>query len=161
MISIQPISEDNYEEVLALKASEDLVAPNWESLAEAYVSLKHAVDKSEPRLAELPFAILYGETAVGFAMVCFEDGEDVNAGAGIFWLSRLMIDEKHQGKGYGKAAMMLLLDFARSKPNGCEAKYAYTSYVPGNQAAAKLYARLGYEKTGQVLGGEEVVRLVL
>jgi len=161
MVILQPITEENFEEVLALKASEDLVAPNHESLAEAYISLKEAVDEGEPHLAEIPFAIVHDETVVGFAMVCFEDGEDVNSDGDIFWLSRLMIDEAHQRKGYGKAAMALLLDFARSKPNGCEPKYAYTSYAPENQGASKTYASLGYEKTGQMLHSEEVVRLIL
>jgi len=161
MITLQAISEENFIDVLALKASEDLVAPNRESLVEAYLSLKEAIEEDELPYAEIPFAILYDKTVVGFAMVCFEDGEDVNAGGNIFWLGRLMIDEAHQGKGYGTAAMELLLDFARTKPTGVEAKYAYTSYVPNNEAAAKTYAKLGYEKTGQILSGEEVVRLVL
>lgn len=159
MITLQPITEDNFIEVLGLKAS-DMVAPNSESLAEAYISLRQAIDEDELPYAEIPFAILHDETIVGFAMVCFEDGEDVNAGGEIFWLSRLMIDESHQGRGYGKAAMKLLLEFAKTKPTGIEAKYAYTSYSPDNEIAAKTYASLGYETTGQVLNDEIVVRLV-
>jgi len=161
MIDLQPISESNFEDVLELKASENLVAPNWFSLAEAYVSLKQAMDEGELHRAEMPFAILHDEAVVGFAMVTFEDGEDVNADGEIFWLSRFMIDEEHQRKGYGRATMQWLIDFAKSKPNGCEAKYFYTSYVPINQDAAKTYADLGFEKTGQMLDGEEVVKLVL
>lgn len=160
MINLQPITEDNFIEVLELEAS-DMVAPSSESLAEAYISLRESIDEDELPFAEMPFAILYDETVVGFAMVCFEDGEDVNAGCEIFWLSRLMIDEAHQGKGYGRAAMKLLLDFAKTKPTGIEAKYAYTSYSPDNEAAAKTYASLGYEPTGQILHKEVVVRLAL
>ncbi|MCL2364246.1 MAG: GNAT family N-acetyltransferase [Defluviitaleaceae bacterium] len=160
MISIQSINEDNFIDVLELKAS-DMVAPNSESLAEAYLSLREAVDEDELPYAEIPFAILHDETVVGFAMVCFEDGEDVNAGCEIFWMSRLMIDEAHQGKGYGKAALKLLLDFAKTQPTGIEAKYAYTAYSPENEAAAKTYTSLGYEPTGQIFHGEVVVRLEL
>ena len=161
MINLQPITEENFIDVLELKASEDLVAPNRESLAEAYLSLREAVAEDELLYAEIPFAIYDDETIVGFAMVCFEDGEDVNADGEIFWLSRLMIDEAHQCKGYGKAAMKLLLEYAKTKPDGREAKYAYTSYAPENIGAEKTYASLGYEKTGQVLHGEVVVRMVL
>ena len=160
MIILQPISEDNFIDVLELKAS-DMVAPNSESLAEAYLSLREAIDEDELPYAEIPFAILHDETVVGFAMVCFEDGEDVNADGEIFWLSRLMIDEAHQGKGYGKAAMKLLLDFAKTSPTGIEAKYAYTSYSHDNEGAAKTYASLGYEPTGQILHGEVVVKLTI
>ena len=94
-------------------------------------------------------------------MVAFEDGEDVFSDGAIYWIGRFMIDEKHQGKGYGKAAMARLIDFVKTKPNGCEAKSIYTSYVPNNHIAAKLYAGFGFKKTGQILNGEEVVRLIL
>ena len=161
MITLQPISEDNFLDVLELKASEDLVAPNRESLAEAYLSLKEAVDEGELHFAEMPFAILHDETVVGFAMVCFEDGEEVNADGEIYWLSRLMIDEKHQSKGYGKAAMATLIDLVKTKPHDCDVKYIYTSVVPSSHIATKLYERMGFEKTGQVLGGEDVMQLVL
>ena len=161
MITLQPISEENFIDVLELKASEDLVAPNYESLAEAYISLREAVEEDELQFAEMPFAILHDETIVGFAMVCLEDGEDLNVGSEIYWLSRLMIDDKYQGKGYGKAAMTALIDFVKSKPHEHNVKYFYTSVVPSSHIATKLYERMGFEKTDQVLGGEDVMQLVL
>jgi len=161
MITLQPISEDNFEDVLELTASEDFVASNSYSLAEAYCSLKDAIDEDELHLCERPFAILHDETVVGFTMMSFEDGEDVNSDGDIFWISRLMIDENHQGKGYGKAATSQLIDLIKTNPDGCEAKFVYTAYVPDNHVAAKTYASLGFEKTGQILDGEEVVMLAL
>lgn len=163
MITLQPITEDSFEDVLDLKASEDFVAPNSYSLAEAYLSLKEAVDNGEAHLMnmDVPYAIVNDETVVGFLMICFEDGKDVLADGSIYWLGKFMIDEKHQGKGYGKAAMAQLIDFVKSKPNGNEAKCFYTAVVPSNFVAAKTYAGVGFEKTGQVLNGEEVMRLVL
>ena len=50
MISLQPLTENNFEDVLKLTASEELVAPNSYSLAEAYLSLKEAVDSNETHL---------------------------------------------------------------------------------------------------------------
>ena len=162
MITLQPISENNFNDVLKLKATEDFVAPNWYSLADAYVSLKQTVDEGKPpHLAEMPFAILHDKTVVGFAMMCFEDGKDIDADGEIFWLSRFMIDEMYQRKGYGRAAMKQLIDLVKAKLNDCEAKQFYTAYVPVNQGAAKMYAGLGFLETGQVFGGETVARLVL
>ena len=161
MITLQPITEDNFEDVLKLQALEDFVAPNSYSLAEAYCSLKYFADKNEPYLAEIPFAIVHGETVVGFTMVAFEDGEDVNSNSEIYWMSRFMIDENHQGKGYGKAAVTALINFIKTNPHGCEVKYFYTAVVPNNHIATKLYERMGFVKTGQVLGGEDVMRLIL
>jgi len=167
MVTLQSISENNYEDVLKLKASEDLVSPNWHSLSEAYVSLKKAVDENKPYIAYMPFAILHDDIVVGFAMINFDDSDYFESGGNFFWLSRLMIDEKHQRKGYGTAAMKLLIEFIKTKPNGCQAKHLYTSYGSNNpsvtsiEGTAKTYAGLGFVKTGQMLGDEEVVRLIL
>ena len=124
VVTIEPISYENYLNVLALKASKELVAPNSESLAEAYLSLKKAADSNEINLGcmEMPYAILKDKTVIGFLMFAFEDGEDIFSDDGnIYWLSRFMIDEKYQGKGFGKAALLKLIDFIKTKPDGNEA----------------------------------------
>jgi len=161
MITLQPITEYNFEDVIDLKALEDFVAPNAYSLAEAYTSLKQMVDDGTPHLAEMPFAIFHNETAVGFTMIAFEDGEDVQSDSEIYWMSRFMIDENHQGNGYGKAAMAELINFIKTKPHSREVEYFYTAVVPSNHIATKLYERMGFVKTGSQLGGEDVMRLVL
>ena len=162
MIALQPITENNFEDVLKLKASEEFVATNAYSLAEAYCSLKDAVETGEPYLnVDVPYAIVNDKTVVGFLMVSFENGKDVGSDDNIYWISRIMLDEKYQGKGYGKAAMALLIDYVKTKPNGNEAKYIYTSHIPNNHIAAKTYAGFGFEKTGQMLDGECVMRLIL
>ena len=161
MITLQPISEDNFEDVLELEAPEELVAPNSFGLAEAYLCLK-AINDSELHQKHIlmPFAIVNDETVVGFLMIGFEDGKDVFSDGDIYWLARFMIDEKYQGKGYGKAALTQLIDFVKTGPNGNEAKYFYTSVVPHSPVAAKMYENAGFEKTGQIYHGEEVMRLV-
>ena len=164
MITLQPITEDNIEDVLELRASEDFVAPNSYSLAEAYCDLKEAIENGEQykqHRYSIPYAIANDETIVGFLKMGYEDGEDINAGGDIYWLGRFMIDEKHQGKGYGKAAMAVFIDLVKSKPHGYEVKYIYTSVVPNNLVAAKLYERVGFVKTGAQLDGEDLMRLVL
>ena len=166
MITIQPITEDNFREVLALRASEKLVAPNAMSLAEAYLSLKKAVDSNEinSNEVEMPFAIVSDEIVIGFLMISFEDGEDIFSDDGhIYWLSRFMIDEKYQGKGLGKAALLMLIDYIKTKPNGNEVKSFYTSVVQDSVSpvAAKFYESVGFKKTGNMLEDEEIMRLVL
>jgi len=162
MITLQPITEDNVFDVLELRASEELVAPNSESLAEAYCSLQEVMNGELPsKYALMPFAITLGETIVGFTMIGLEDGEDVSADGEIYWMSRFMIDEQHQGKGYGKAAMVLLVNLVKAWPHGHEVRYFYTSVVPHGHIATKTYAGVGFEKTGQELGGEDVMRMIL
>ena len=73
------------------------VATNAKSIAEAYF---------EPKAWFR--AIGAGDELVGFAMVYRDPA------AGIFYVWRFMIDARHQGRGYARRAMALLLDEARA-----------------------------------------------
>jgi len=80
MITLKPITEDNFEEALELKASEEFVSTNAYSLAEAYCDLKVAIEDGEQyrqHMYSIPFAIVSDETIVGFLMIGYEDGEDL------------------------------------------------------------------------------------
>ena len=60
MIGLQPITSEYFEEVLEFKASEEFVASNAYSLAEAYCDLKEAVENREQysqHRYSIPFAI--------------------------------------------------------------------------------------------------------
>ncbi|MGE6261030.1 GNAT family N-acetyltransferase [Heyndrickxia sporothermodurans] len=50
-------------------------------------------------------AIYSKEDLVGFIVYCTKLDKDDN-----YWISAIMIDKKHQGKGYGKAAMGMLIE---------------------------------------------------
>jgi diamine N-acetyltransferase len=68
-----------------------------------------------------------------------------------------MIDEKHQGKGYGKASLIQALDILRTYPIG----YAETValYVEAeNIKATNLYKSLGFAETGELLDNEVKLR---
>jgi len=163
MIVLEPINDDNYMEILELKADDALVSPNFYSLAEAYVSLKEVQDgELEAEYALMPFAIKNGDEYVGFAMIGLEDGEDISAGGEIYWLSRLMIDDAHQRKGYGSQALTALIDFAKSQPHGRKVNYFYTSVVPDSEGGAeKFYLDFGFENIGEKLGDEDLMKLIL
>jgi len=95
-------------------------------------------------------------------MIGLEDGEDIKAGGEIYWLSRLMIDEKHHKKGYGKQAMAALIYYAKSQPHGRKVNYFYTSVVPDAKGGAeKFYIGLGFENTGAKWGDEDLMKLIL
>ena len=69
-----------------------------------------------------------------------------------------MIDAQHQGKGYGTAALRLLIDLMVER-HGCGE--IFLGYAPANDVADRLYARMGFAPTGEVVGGEIVARLDL
>ena len=75
------------------------------------------------------------------------------------YIARLLVDFRHQGRGYGKEAIRLMLEHARSIP-GCNR--VTLSHVPSNEAVARLYERFGFRHTGAVdEGGELEMRLDL
>lgn len=143
-ISLREITPDNFEAVLALKVREDqkhFVASNVYSLAEAKVF---------PDC--VPLAIYAGEQPVGFSMYTFEQKRQE------WWIFRLMVDAGQQGKGFGLAAMKLLIERISALP-GC--RQIFISFEPENTTAEQLYRFLGFVPNNEVYGGEVVYRLDL
>lgn len=155
MLKLEKVNGKNVWELLRLRVGEgqeNFVATNTESIVEAYLALaNHGY--------AFPFGLYDGDTAVGFLMIGYDvdDGwEDAPAIArGNYSLWRLMIDRDYQGKGYGRQALALALDFIRSLPCG-PAELVYLSYEPENEAAKKLYASFGFRETGE-WDGEEII----
>jgi diamine N-acetyltransferase len=74
------------------------------------------------------------------------------------FISRLMVDEKQQGKGYGRFGMEKMLEIFRTEER---IKVVGISYEPENETARKLYASLGFEETGERVGEEVLAVLQL
>lgn len=142
-ITLHEITRENWLPCVRLKVAqeqESFVASNGVSLAQS---------KYEPEW--IPLALYDDEEMVGFVMY------GVHRDEGIHWVLRLMVDHRFQGKGYGRAAMRLLLDRLRALP-GCD--QVAISYEPENEVARRLYANCGFRETGEVIEGETVARLV-
>lgn len=58
------------------------------------------------------------------------------------WIDRIMIDKKHQGKGYGKAAMLKLIEIVSKK---YEVDTVYLSIIEENKVAYELYKSIEFE----------------
>jgi len=89
---------------------------------------------------------------VGFLMLA----EDAESATYVLW--RFMIDARHQGKGYGRAAIRLLLDHVRSLPGATELR---TSWVAAPGGPEPFYLGIGFQPTGEVDEGEVVGRIAL
>lgn len=87
---------------------------------------------------------------VGFAMYGFEPDTQQ------YTVCRLMIDQKFQGKGYGRLAMKLIIT-ELSKNDNCHEIYLSTE--PHNRIGKNLYESLGFINTNQIVDDEEVYRL--
>ncbi|MDO4741127.1 MAG: GNAT family N-acetyltransferase [Eubacteriales bacterium] len=145
MVTLRKIDEYNFAKVIRLEVAEDqqdFVTPNSFSLSQAYVM-------PECR----PLAIYNGMTPVGFAMYALDRDEDE------YWVYRLMIDKNQQKKGYGRAAMQLLIEHI--KKEAPEKETLYISFEPHNEGAKRLYSSLGFAPDGREVDGETVYRLQL
>ncbi|MCL2619925.1 MAG: GNAT family N-acetyltransferase [Defluviitaleaceae bacterium] len=146
MITLQPITSKNLGAVWKMKADPELVAPNNWSLAEAYAySYEHGHDKLLVR------AIYDDETPVGFLMANYDPKYEYvdNKGEPYFYLWRLMVDEQYQNKGYGRAAMELLIAEVKTGKHG-KANAFYTGTARQSEVTPKFYGSLGFVYTGEV-----------
>ena len=160
MIRLEEINGKNVWDILKLRVSDvqqSFVAPNNISIIEAYIAITHHGQA-------FPFGIYEDETPVGFCMIGFgadddwEDAPDIARSNYNLW--RFMIDERYQGKGYGRAAMKQIMDYIASEPCG-PAEYCWLSYEPENATAKSLYASFGFKETGEWDGDEAIAILRL
>jgi diamine N-acetyltransferase len=118
------------------------VASNAKSLAQALFQPEHSWFR----------AIYAGDTPVGFIMT-YEDREKPE-----FFLWRIMVDCEHQGRGYAREALKLLVERLRSIP---EARQLTTCHVPGEGGPGGFYQKSGFTYTGGKIGEELEMRLAL
>ena len=158
MLRLERVNGKNVWELLELCVAEDqksFVADNGQSIVEAYTAITG-------NGYAFPFGVYDGDTPVGFLMVGFDkddywdDAPDIATGNYSLW--RLMIDERYQGRGYGREAVRLALDFIRTFPCG-SAEYCWLSYELENVAARRLYRSFGFTETGE-MDGEEIIAVL-
>jgi diamine N-acetyltransferase len=143
-ITLKEITAETVWPIMKLNVAENqksFVAPNANSIAEAYFS------------KEAWFRGIYDEEIpVGFVML-YADKKKPE-----YFLWRLMIDQDHQGKGYGYLAMEQVIAHVKTLPG---AKELLTSCVPGDGNPSPFYYKLGFEETGGWEDGEKVLKLEL
>lgn len=145
MIYIEKVNKKTFFPVIDMKVSqeqEQFVASNIMSLAQAWLYHENA----------RPLVIMNDDEPVGFMMLDWDEKEKT---VGIW---RMMIDIKHQGKGYGKHALQAIIDQVK-KENKFDKMYL--SIIPENEVARKLYKSLGFNETGEIDDGEEIMVLPL
>ena len=127
MVHLVDIDGGNWRIPLNVSKEQELyVATSTTILARAY-----AYRNSRSRA----FLIHEDKTPVG--MVLYHDDESLDA----YIFSEMFIDEKFQGKGYGRLATQLVLDDMKK-----DGKYnkVILCYIEGNDAAQKLYESFGF-----------------
>jgi len=122
---------------------------NWRECVKLEVAdeEKHFVDRNVFAIAEWKFEpenrikVIYSESLlIGMLAYYYHDGSYGK----FYWLYHLMIETKHQGKGYGQDAVKLaikeMLDLG--------AKDIVTSYHRENVRAKLIYEKPGFKDNG-------------
>ena len=132
MVELREITKENYEEVLALhvSAAQTAFVPTvTEALAQAWVYKDTAY----------PFAVYADGVPVGFIMLGYYELRDQ------YTVWKFLIDERYQRRGCGKEALRLAIRWLREKFDVSE---VFLGCAHENRIAEKLYASVGFQRTG-------------
>lgn len=145
MLELRKVTKENFEEVITLSVTENqasFVPSNVYSLAQAGVYHE----------TSFPFAIYAEDNLVGFIMMGYYEKESQ------YTLWRFMIDKNHQGKGYGKSALKLAVNYMICHFG---IKELGTGAHCQNFVAQNLYKSIGFEETGEIDGTQIGMKLLI
>ncbi|WML57799.1 GNAT family N-acetyltransferase [Neobacillus sp. PS2-9] len=144
MLHLKTITKDNWWKAISLRVREDqvkFVASNAVSLAQLNF-LENFYAKG----------IYHGEEMIGFTLYGMDEDDHE------YWIYRMMIDQKHQGKGYGIKAIKLVIDDIRNIKEDRHQTITL-SYVPTNEHAKRVYEKAGFQEIdGLIIHDEQVSR---
>ena len=147
MVSLRPITDENRRAVEALR-----VAPGQERFVSSVVdSLTEATE--EPAGQAIHWAVYTEETPVGFVMISDEVAPD-SPGYLPHYLWKLLIDHRHQRRGYGTATLDLIVEYFRARPG---VDVLRTSAGEGEGSPIAFYERYGFERAGGIVFDAEVL----
>ncbi len=142
MILFKEITRENFWDCIELTVAEsqlDFVTSNAVSIAQA---------KVQPEC--IPLAVYDEDIMVGFIMYCIDEDD------GEYWIYRMMIDKRHQSKGYGKRTLEKLLEIIKEDKSHNK---IFLGVHKESIQDVRLYKSLGFDFNGQVFGSEHIMRL--
>jgi diamine N-acetyltransferase len=148
VVSLRPLDDSNREEVEALR-----VAPGQERFVSSVVDSQREAAEHPGAHAKC-WAVYDEDTPVGFVMIA-DDVDSPEYKGNYLW--KLLIDERHQRRGYGRATLDLVVEYFRRRG----ADELTTSAGQGEGSPIAFYERYGFERTGEVDEGEVVLRLAM
>lgn len=142
MIHLETITPENWRLRLIVRDDQrSFVSDSAGILARAYA---YRENRSQA------FVIYNDDLPIGMAM--YHDLEDWKA----YDFSQFFIDQRYQGNGFGYEAARQILQILKN-----DGKYdrVVLCYIEGDDAARKLYEKLGFHQTGDADGDEIVMEL--
>jgi diamine N-acetyltransferase len=149
VVSLRPINRSNRDALEALSVS----AVQRRFVSGVADSLREA--SQHPGARAICWGVYADDTPVGFVMIADEvDGPPYISQ----YLWKLLIDERHQRKGYGTATLDLIVEYFRGRPG---VEVISTSAGRGEGGPIPFYERYGFEQTGDRWGDEVKLRLII
>lgn len=143
------VTRENWEKVIFLTTNVD----NRHTIEEEFVaSNAYSIIESFYEGQWITKTIEHDGELIGFTMygLCEERN--------FYEISRVMIDRKFQGKGYGTQALSLIVEEMK-KQFGCNEIYLSTE--PDNARGKHVYEKFGFVSMGEILDDEELYVLKL
>jgi GNAT superfamily N-acetyltransferase len=149
-VTLRELTEENRQDVLALR-----VAPSQERFVG---TVAQALEDAEEFPQARPWyrAVYAGDEPVGFVMMSWDCVPQPPEIIGPWFLWKLLIDERHQGHGYGRDVVRQVADLVRAAGG----EELLTSHGVGEGGPGGFYERIGFVPTGDVDSeGEIILRL--
>ena len=149
-VTLRVITDENRDSILNLKVG---------NKQRAYIATN---ERTLYQAAEAPEAwlraIYAGDTLVGLVLLHDEHLRTPPREIGYYFLWRLMIDERYQGRGYAQRAVDLVIDYVSKRPH---AKRLLCAYLPGKDGPEKFYQRYGFAPTGNMIDEDIEIEIAL
>jgi diamine N-acetyltransferase len=146
-VTLREVTDENRDAVLAVRvvpAQERFVGTVAGALLDA-----QEIPQGKPWYR----AIYVDDEPVGFVMLSWNVTPEPPRIIGPWFLWKLLVDERHQRRGYGREAVKLVAEIARA--NG--AAELLTSCVLGEGGPEPFYRRLGFHPTGELDENGEII----
>ena len=150
VVALREITAENLAAVEALVVTED----QSRYVADVTTSLREA--EEYPDAKAWYRAVYAGDEPVGFVMISDGITVDDPSYVGPYYLWRLLVDRRFQGRGYGTAALDLVVEHVRTRP---DARTLLVSHVVGPTSPGPFYEQYGFRPTGEVHEGEPILEL--
>ena len=146
-VVLRPITDENRDEVVALR-----VAPSQTRFVGTVTDALADADEI-PEAKGWYRAVYVDDVPVGFVMLSWDVVPQPPRIIGPWFLWKLLVDERHQHRGYGREVVKLVAQIVR----GNEGTELLTSCVQAADGPEAFYRRLGFTPTGEFDANGEVI----